>query len=169
MRIKKRSSLKFLQGSPERAQRGPRDQRSSPVCQRLGTCNASLVGSRPVCRRVWFNTAGLEYMTLDRPVPVSRPQGHSVKWACIQPAVCTADSWNTVREPSLDRPRLALILDPVALARRPALTLAPSPRRQALPGVVLRGSVLQPHRPQRGPPPAVGPLGANAPRDAGRG
>ena len=89
----------------------------------------------------------------------------------IQPAVCTADSWNTVREhrPPAGPPRLGLILDPVALARCPALTLAPSPRRQALPGVVLCGPVLQPHRPQHGPPPAAGPLGANAPRDAGRG
>lgn len=71
--------------------------------------------------------------------------------------------------PGRDWPHLGLILDPEALARRPALTLAPSPRRQALPGVVLCGPVLQPHRPQRGPPPAVDPLGANTPCDAGRG
>lgn len=74
MRIKKRSSLKFLQESPERARRGPRDQRSGPACQRLSPCKASLMGSRPVRRRVWFNTAGPEYMTLDRLVPFSGPQ-----------------------------------------------------------------------------------------------
>lgn len=71
MRIKKKKLIKFL----HRSQREPKGAHEINVLVLSAkelpahVTPASWAAGLRHARRVWFNTAGLEYMTLDRPAP----------------------------------------------------------------------------------------------------